>query len=125
MRLPWSKPKADQLELLDADPKLSREPSVLQAIHRARSLAPPRSSKTAAEGDVSSAGRPLLVPLDRLTEDPNNPRTKFPKQRSKNWPKASASMASCSRWSCVLATRPGAIAFTTARSAVVRRGVQA
>jgi ParB family chromosome partitioning protein len=78
MRLPWSKPKADQLELLDADPELSQESSVLQARPHTRSLAPPRSSKTAADGDVSGVGRPLLVPLDRLIEDPNNPRTEFP-----------------------------------------------
>jgi ParB family transcriptional regulator, chromosome partitioning protein len=78
MRLPWNKPKADQLELLDADPELPQESSLLQARQRTRSLAPLRSSRTAAEGDVSSGGRPLLVPLDRLSEDPNNPRTEFP-----------------------------------------------
>jgi ParB family transcriptional regulator, chromosome partitioning protein len=78
MRLPWSKSKADQLELLDADPEPPCESSVLQARPYARSLAPPRSSKTAAEGDVSGVGRPLLVPVDRLSEDPNNPRTEFP-----------------------------------------------
>jgi ParB family chromosome partitioning protein len=78
MRLPWSKPKADQLELLDADPELSHDSSVLQARQHVRSSTPSRSSKTAAEGDVSSAGRPLLVSLDRLTEDPYNPRTEFP-----------------------------------------------
>ena len=72
------KPKADQLELLDADFALSHDSSVLQARQHARSPAPSRSSKTAAEGDVSSGGRPLLVPLDRLSEDPNNPRTEFP-----------------------------------------------
>jgi ParB family transcriptional regulator, chromosome partitioning protein len=78
MRLPWSKPKADQLELLDADPELPHESPVLEARQRARSLAPPRSSTTAAEGDVLSAGRPLLVPVDLLSEDPNSPRTEFP-----------------------------------------------
>jgi ParB family transcriptional regulator, chromosome partitioning protein len=76
--LQWGKPKADQLELLDADPELPHKSSMLESRQHARSLAPPRSSKTAAEGDVSSGGRPLLVPLDRLTEDPNNPRTEFP-----------------------------------------------
>jgi ParB family transcriptional regulator, chromosome partitioning protein len=78
MRLPWSKPKADQLELLDADPELPRASSVLQVRQHARSPAHPRSPKTATEGDASSIGRPLLVPLDRLIEDPNNPRTEFP-----------------------------------------------
>ena len=33
---------------------------------------------TAADGEAASAGRPLLVPLDRLIEDPNNTRTEFP-----------------------------------------------
>jgi ParB family transcriptional regulator, chromosome partitioning protein len=78
MRLPWTKSKADQLELLDADPELPYESSAIEARQRPRSLAPPRSSKTTAEGDVLSAGRPLLVPVDRLSEDPNNPRTEFP-----------------------------------------------
>jgi ParB family transcriptional regulator, chromosome partitioning protein len=78
MRLPWSKPKADQLELLDSDPELPHGSPLLRARRHARSLAPSRSSKTAAEGDVSGAGRPLLVLLDRLCEDPNNPRTEFP-----------------------------------------------
>jgi ParB family transcriptional regulator, chromosome partitioning protein len=78
MRLPWCKSKADQLELLDADPELPNEPSVPEARQRARSPAPPSMSSTAIEGAQSSPGRALLVPLDRLIEDPNNPRTEFP-----------------------------------------------
>ena len=42
MRLPWSKPKADQLELLDADPELPRESSVLDARQ------PPRDTRADA-----------------------------------------------------------------------------
>jgi ParB family transcriptional regulator, chromosome partitioning protein len=78
MRLPWSKPKADQLELLEADPDLPQAPSVLNAKQHAQSPTPSRSSKTAAHSEAANAGRPLLVPLDRLSEDPNNPRTEFP-----------------------------------------------
>jgi ParB family transcriptional regulator, chromosome partitioning protein len=78
--LPWNKPKADQLELLDADPELPRESSVLQARQHRRSPAPLRSSKTAAEGDGSGAGLALLVSVDLLFEDPNNPRTEFPEE---------------------------------------------
>ena len=78
MRLPWSKPKPNQLELLDADPELPREPSGFAARQHERSPAAPRSSKPAADRDAANAGRPLLVPLDRLSEDPNNPRTEFP-----------------------------------------------
>jgi ParB family chromosome partitioning protein len=78
MRLPWSKPKADQLELLDADPDLPQAPSVPDAKQHAQSPTPSRSSRTAAHSEAANAGRPLLVPLDRLSEDPNNPRTEFP-----------------------------------------------
>jgi ParB family transcriptional regulator, chromosome partitioning protein len=78
MRLPWSKPKADQLELLEADPDLPQAPSVLNAKQHAQSPTPSRSSKTAAHSEAANAGRPLLVPLDRLSEDPSNPRTEFP-----------------------------------------------
>jgi ParB family transcriptional regulator, chromosome partitioning protein len=78
MRLPWSKPKADQLELLEADPDLPQAPSVLNAKQHAQSPTPSRSSKTAAHSEAANAGRPLLVTFDRLSEDPNNPRTEFP-----------------------------------------------
>jgi ParB family transcriptional regulator, chromosome partitioning protein len=78
MRLPWSKPKAEQLELLDADPELSHDSSLVQARQHARSPAPSRSSKTADVAGVSGAGCPLLVRLDQLSEDPANPRTEFP-----------------------------------------------
>jgi len=77
MRMPWSKSKADQLELLDAGPEVPHDASVradcrpTQHGSFARST---RSSTRAASGD----GHPLVVPLDRLYEDPNNPRTEFP-----------------------------------------------
>lgn len=76
--LPWGKPKTDQLELLDADPEQTCEPSRDTTQPPARQPAPTRSSMPAAKGEVASSGRPLLVPLDRLIEDPNNPRTEFP-----------------------------------------------
>ena len=76
--LPWKRQKADQLELLDADPDAPRALSGLDAKRCVRSTAPSCASKAAAKGDALSAGRPLLVPLDRLAEDPNNPRTEFP-----------------------------------------------
>ena len=78
MRLPWSKPKAGQLELLDADPDLPCEPVRDTQRPPARQMALSRSSKPVAGCEVASPGRPLLVPLDRLIEDPNNPRTEFP-----------------------------------------------
>jgi ParB family transcriptional regulator, chromosome partitioning protein len=76
--LQWGKPKADQLELLDADPDLPRDLGCDKRQLRARQPTPVCSSKPAVDGDVASAGSPLLVPLDRLIEDPNNPRTEFP-----------------------------------------------
>jgi ParB family transcriptional regulator, chromosome partitioning protein len=82
MRLLWSKPKNDQLELLDADPGLAHESSVPDARQHSRQRAlppaPSPSSKATPDGKSANAGRPLLVPLDRLIEDPNNPRTEFP-----------------------------------------------
>jgi ParB family transcriptional regulator, chromosome partitioning protein len=76
--LPWGKPKTDQLELLDADSEQPCQPSCDTRQPPARQPATNRSSKPASDGEVASAGRPLLVPLDRLIEDPNNPRTDFP-----------------------------------------------
>ena len=73
MRLPWSKPKVGQLELLDADPELQREPSA-----RERSAAALRSTKAVADQGTAITGHPLLVLLDCLSEDPHNPRTEFP-----------------------------------------------
>jgi hypothetical protein len=78
LRLPWSKPNADQLDLLDADPELLREHSALDARPRERSAAALRSTKAVADQGTAISGHPLLVPLDCLSEDPHNPRTEFP-----------------------------------------------
>ena len=73
MRMPWSKPRADQLELLDAEPDASRDADHPPTQHD-RSVHLTRPSTRAAQ---SNDGRPLVVPTDRLDEDPNNPRTEF------------------------------------------------
>lgn len=78
MRLPWSKPESDQLELLDADPCLSQAPSASNAKKNTPLLTPSRLSKVAVDDQARSTGRPLFVPLDHLSEDPHNPRTEFP-----------------------------------------------
>jgi ParB family transcriptional regulator, chromosome partitioning protein len=70
MRMPWSKPKPDQLELLDAEPDAARTDERESARHD-RSVA---STRPTTRND----GRPLVVPVDRVVEDPNNPRTEFP-----------------------------------------------
>jgi ParB family transcriptional regulator, chromosome partitioning protein len=75
--VPWGKPKTDQLELLDAEPEQPCEVGRTRQAS-AQQPAPTRSLRPASEGEGASAGRPLLVPLNRLIEDPNNPRTEFP-----------------------------------------------
>jgi ParB family transcriptional regulator, chromosome partitioning protein len=73
MRMPWSKSKAEQLELLDAEPHAPRDTDRQPAPHD-RAVRSIRSSTRVA---ASHDGRPLLVPLDRVDEDPSNPRTEF------------------------------------------------
>lgn len=75
--LPWGKPKADQLELLDADPAQLCEVGPVTRQAPSRQPAATRSPKPSTKDEVG-AGRALLVPLDRLLEDPDNPRTEFP-----------------------------------------------
>jgi len=73
MRMPWSKSKAEQLELLDAEIDAQRDNDRRPAQHD-RSA---RSTRSSTRPAASSDGRPLVVPLNRLDEDPNNPRGKF------------------------------------------------
>ena len=74
MRMPWSKSKAEQLELLDAEPDAPHDAD-RQPVPHDRSV---RSTSPSTRAAASHDGRPLFVPLDRLEEDPNNPRTEFP-----------------------------------------------
>jgi ParB family transcriptional regulator, chromosome partitioning protein len=70
MRIPWIKQKPDQLELLDAAPDAEHSdgrPSVRRDRHSP-------STRTPTVND----GHPLVVSLDHIDEDPNNPRTEFP-----------------------------------------------
>ncbi len=80
MRMPWNKPKATQLDLLD---ELATEPTVNQSSVELRSLAqakttPPPASSSNADAPSTHSGRPLMVPVTCLYEDANNPRTEFP-----------------------------------------------
>ena len=84
MRMPWNKSEAVQLDLLvDAATALSVCPTV-ESIPAPPSKGiadlPTESSATPLKADTSSTndGRPLLVPVASLYEDPNNPRTEFP-----------------------------------------------
>jgi ParB family transcriptional regulator, chromosome partitioning protein len=73
MRIPWSKSKAEQLELLDDEHAAPRDTDRQPAPHDRAVRSITSSTRAAANHD----GRPLLVPLNRVDEDPNNPRTEF------------------------------------------------
>ena len=81
MRMPWTKPKSTQLELLDAEsvPAESTGPHMETVFSRVQTspirLTRAPRAKPAAD---ANAGEPLLVAVSRLLEDPNNPRTEFP-----------------------------------------------
>ncbi len=78
MGMQWSNSKADQLELLEA------EPATLRGVHDpvdhrpARRIGCAPSSRSSTRASRGNSGRPLLVALAQLFEDPNNPRTEFP-----------------------------------------------
>lgn len=79
MRLPWNKSKEVQLDLLDAEqvataPHQTVEPAP-QAVVPTKPDAGAISSASAPAGGY--AGRPLLVSVSMLYEDPHNPRTEF------------------------------------------------
>ena len=84
MRMPWNKSKVIQLDLLDDAPTESPVQQVGdQAV--ASGLDGPSDSRATsnatpcdAEPPGNSNGRPLLVSVARLYENPNNPRTEFP-----------------------------------------------
>jgi len=69
MRVPWSKSKPLQLDLLSSD-AAQDEDITLDAV------VPAESSQLAA--GTSPIGQPLIVATASLFEDPNNPRTEFP-----------------------------------------------
>ena len=84
MRMPWKKSKAIQLDLLDDAATESPIHWVDDQVVASGLDGPsdPRATSHAtpcdAEPPSTNDGRPLLVPVTRLYEDPNNPRTEFP-----------------------------------------------
>jgi len=74
MRMPWSKPKTEQLELLGDEHAAPRDTDRHPARHN-RAI---RSIASSIPAVASHDGRPLVVALNRIEEDPNNPRTEFP-----------------------------------------------
>jgi ParB family chromosome partitioning protein len=75
MRMPWNKPRTVQLDLLGGEPVVPHDADRQASPHESVS----RSTKSATRA-ASIAGHPLLVSLDKLSEDPNNPRTEFPQE---------------------------------------------
>jgi ParB family transcriptional regulator, chromosome partitioning protein len=78
MRLPWTKSKAGQLELLDADPDVQVHVGAGESRRAVQQTDSAQSARTVQFATANGAGHALLVPLDRLCEDPANPRTQFP-----------------------------------------------
>jgi ParB family chromosome partitioning protein len=80
MRLPWDKSKAEQLDLVEA---ASEKPiaSPASGVVEQRIDFPTVASAPELSLDVlGPEGQPLLVPVDGLEEDPDNPRTEFPEE---------------------------------------------
>jgi ParB family transcriptional regulator, chromosome partitioning protein len=83
MRMPWVKSKGEQLDLLDATSFALRDcPATnivgIEALEIDEQQHP--ISRDIPASDVF-AGQALVVPIERLYEDPNNPRTEFPEAR--------------------------------------------
>jgi ParB family transcriptional regulator, chromosome partitioning protein len=84
MRMPWNKSKEIQLDLLDDAATESPIQWVDGQVVASGLDGPPESRATSqatpsdADPPRTSDGRPLLVSVTRLYEDPNNPRTEFP-----------------------------------------------
>jgi len=78
MRMPWNKSTVEQLDLIDEASSAS-----IQGLVSDVGSEPPDSRACAATPSLSpdalpAEGLPLLVPVDSLEEDPDNPRSEFP-----------------------------------------------
>ena len=78
MRLPWDKSSSQQLDLVERG-----DGTPLGAFPESKGEAVPGASTTLSPGGLSiealaSEGLPMQVSVDRLEEDPGNPRTEFP-----------------------------------------------
>ena len=83
MRMPWTKSKGEQLDLLDATSFALRDCSATNNLGiEALEIDEPQPStlRDIAAADVF-AGLALVVPIDHLNEDPDNPRTEFAEAR--------------------------------------------
>ena len=83
MRMPWVKSEGEQLDLLDASSIALRDCIAsdnvgIEALEIDAQQHP--ISRDIPSSDVF-AGQALVVPIERLYEDPENPRTEFPEAR--------------------------------------------
>lgn len=76
--MPRSKFKADQLDLLDASSEPVHDAPVQDAPQPSLHDRSATQTRAVASAAAAADGRPLILPLDLLAEDPNNPRTDFP-----------------------------------------------
>jgi ParB family chromosome partitioning protein len=78
MRMPWTKSNTEQFDLVDeANAELCE--GLISNVADEITDPWPRTATPALELDALAAeGLPLLVPVDCLEEDPDNPRTEFP-----------------------------------------------
>jgi ParB family transcriptional regulator, chromosome partitioning protein len=83
MRMPWSKPKGEQLDLLDAAAATSNDSVLIEGlgIDAPEVDEPPLSTPCDTSALDVFAGQALVVPIESLHEDPDNPRTEFPQAR--------------------------------------------
>ena len=81
MRLPWNKSKEVQLDLLDAEPGAATSHQPVAAAPRAVVSSRDATAISPIEAKPSgNDGRPLLLAVSMLYEDPQNPRTEFPEE---------------------------------------------
>jgi ParB family chromosome partitioning protein len=78
MPLPWNKSKIEQLDLVDeANEGLIESPFSGSVEERIELQTPVPAAEFSLDA-LAAEGRPLLVSVDGLEEDPANPRTEFP-----------------------------------------------
>jgi ParB family chromosome partitioning protein len=78
MRMPWDKSKVGQLDLVE-----DANEALIDRLNADVVAEPAKDQTSAQSGELSLdqlfvEGVPLMLPVDRLEEDPANPRTEFP-----------------------------------------------
>jgi len=78
MRMPWTKSNTEQFDLIDEANAELCEGLVSNVFDRSPDLRTCAASPALELDALAAQGLPLLVPVDCLEEDPDNPRTEFP-----------------------------------------------